>query len=72
MCDASGDALGLVFGKKGIKSFTPFNMNIRPRMKLKKNNTVSKQKLLVVVFAFKIIHSYLLGTWSYYIQTTFL
>lgn len=36
MCDANGVALGVVLGKEGMKSFTPFIIPVRPLMNLKR------------------------------------
>ena len=61
MCDVSGVALGMVLGQRRDKILHRIYYVSKALNEAQKNNTVTKHKLLAVVFTFEKFRSYLLG-----------
>ena len=62
MCDASGVALGMVWGQRRNKILHHINYSRKALNGAHKSYTVIEQKLLAIVFAFEKFCSYLLCT----------
>ena len=62
MCDASGVALGVALVQRRDKILHPINYTSKSLNISQKNYTVTKHKILAVVFAFEKFLSYLLRT----------
>ena len=61
MCDASGVSLGVVLGQRRDKILHPIYYASKDLYKAEKNYSMTEQKLLEVVFAFK--KNFLLFAW---------
>lgn len=62
MCDATGVALGVVFGHIRDKIIHPFYYANKALNEAQRNYIITEQEILAVVFPFKKIRSYLNGT----------
>ncbi|XP_069147123.1 uncharacterized protein [Solanum lycopersicum] len=62
MCDASGNALGVVLGQRRDKSIHPIYYASKALNEAQKNYTMTEQELLALVFAFEKYLFYLLVT----------
>nr|GEV10208.1 reverse transcriptase domain-containing protein [Tanacetum cinerariifolium] len=60
MCDASDFSIGVVLGQRQEKYFRPIHYAIKTMTEAESNDTTTKKEMLVVVYAFDKIRSYLI------------